>query len=154
MMKALIIVAALCFACFSFGRQHAPLRHGSVFGAKPDSTGMINASQAEAFMDKKTRISITLKGKVLKVTRQKGGWFDMDAGNGKIIAAHFKVYNVYLPLNLKGKTIIADGVAQKQFIADDLQHLAGDTVHGKKQHTVKTNPNQKLTFEVKGLMVD
>jgi hypothetical protein len=50
--------------------------------------------------------------------------------------------------------VIIEGVAQKQFIADDLQHFAGDTVQGKKQHQVNANPNQRLTFEVTGLMVD
>jgi hypothetical protein len=153
-MKTLALFSALLFAGFNFNRQHTPLQHGSVYGIKPDTTGMIKASQVEAFMDKKTRISITLKATVLKVTRQKGGWFTIDAGNGKIIAAHFKVYNVTLPLDLAGRTIIADGIAQKQFIADDMQHLAGDTVHGKKQHSVKTNAKQKVTFEVKGLMVE
>ena len=134
--------------------QGRPSMHGKVFGTMPDSTGMIKASQVESFMDKKTRISITIKGLVLKVTKQKGGWFDIDAGNGKIIAAHFNTYNVTIPTDLKGKYVVADGVAQKQFIADDGQHFAGDTVTGKKQHTVKTNPKQRLTFEIKGLMVE
>jgi len=43
---------------------------------------------------------------------------------------------------------------QKQFIADDQQHFAGDTVTGKKQHEVKTNPKRRLSLEVKGMMVD
>ncbi len=153
-MKTLALFSALFLAGFSFNPQHTPLPHSAVYGVKPDTTGMIKASQVEAFMDKKTRISITLKAKVLKVTQQKGGWFTIDAGNGKTIAAHFKVYNVRLPLDLAGRSVIIDGIAQKQFIADDMQHLAGDTVNGKKQHLVKTNPKQKVTFEVKGLMVD
>lgn len=115
---------------------------------------MMDASKVEAHMDKKTRISVTIKGKVLKVTQPKGGWFEIDAGNGKIINAHFKNYDVTIPFELKGKYVIADGVAQKQFIADDQQHLAGDTATGKKQHSFKTNPKEKLTFEVSGLMVE
>ncbi len=105
-------------------------------------------------MDKKARITTAIRGKVLKVTKQKGGWFDIDAGNGKVIAAHFKLYNITIPDDLKGCTIVAEGVAAKQFIADDQQHFAGDTVTGKKQHSVKTNPKQRLTFEVKGLLVE
>ena len=78
----------------------------------------------------------------------------MDGGNGKIINAHFKDYNITLPLQLKGRTVIIGGVAQRQFIADDRQHFAGDTVNQKKQQRVKTNPLQRVTFEVTGLMVD
>jgi len=153
-MKNIILLLAVLFSFSLFAQQRPSTVHGTVYGAKPDTTGMIKASQVEGFMDKKTRISITVRGKVLRVTKQKGGWFEIDAGNGKVIAAHFKNYNVNIPTELKGRTIIADGVAQKQFIADDQQHFAGDTVAGKKQHSVKTNPKKRLTFEVKGLMVD
>lgn len=153
-MKTITIILAVFAAGLSFGNQKTPSSHGQVFGAKPDSTGMIKASQVESFMDKKTRISITIKGKVLKVTKTKGGWFDIDAGGGKVIAAHFNTIGVTIPADLKGKYVVADGIAQKQFIADDLQHLAGDSVKGTKAHATKTNPKQRLTFEVKGLMVE
>ena len=154
MMKAIPVFYITLFAGLSFGRQPGDLAPGKVFGAKPDMTGLMEASKVEAYMDKKTRVSVTIKGKVIKVTKAKGGWFQMDAGEGKIISAHFAMYAVTIPNSLAGKFVIAEGVAQKQFIADDQQHLAGDTAVGKKQHSVKTNPKQKLIFEVKGLMVE
>jgi hypothetical protein len=135
-------------------QKHTPLPHGMVYGQKPNTAAMMSAAKVETFMGKKTRISTTISGRVIRVTREKGGWFDLDAGDGKVIAAHFKNYNVTIPADLAGRTVIIEGVAQKQFIADDLQHLAGDTVNGKKQHQVKTDPKKRLTFEVKGLFVD
>ena len=153
-MKALTIIFSLLFSISLFAQKHVPLPHGTVYGAKPDTGAMQDAAKLEAFMGKKTRISTTVKGKVLKVTKQKGGWFTIDAGNGKVIAAHFKVYNITIPADLQGRYIVADGVAEKQFLADDLQHFAGDTVSGKKQHAVKTNAKHKLIFEVNGLMVE
>jgi len=153
-MKAITLLLT-CFLGMLYPTQkHSPLPHGMVFGTKPNTVAMFKADAVEAYMDKKTRINTTISGLVIKVTKTKGGWFDIDAGNGKVIAAHFQNYNITIPEDLKGKYIIAEGVAQKQFIADDLQHLAGDTVTGKNQHKVKTNPKQVLTFEVKGLMVD
>ncbi len=153
-MKALSVFFVLFFPAITFAQTHQPLPHGKIFGSKPDTTAIVNATKLEAFMGKKARISTTIRGKVLKVTKQKGGWFDIDAGNGKVIAAHFKTYNITIPEDLNGRTIIVEGVAAKQFIADDQQHFAGDTVTGKKQHTVNTNPKQRVTFEVKGLMVE
>lgn len=137
-----------------FAQTHPSLAHGTIFGAKPDTTGVIAASKVGGFMDKKVRISISIKGKVTKVTKSKGGWFEMDAGNGRVITAHFKNYGVTIPTALAGHTVILDGIASKQFIADDGQHFAGDTVNGKKQHRVKTNPQRRLTYEVTGMMVD
>jgi pectate lyase len=153
-MKAPFLLLALLFSFSGFAQQHTTLTHGSTFGTKPDRSSVIDAGKLEAFMAQKTRISTSVKGTVLKVTKQKGGWFDLDAGNGKVIAVHFKSYAIDLPADLKGRTVIVGGVAQKQFIADDEQHFAGDTVKGKKQHNVKTNPNRKLSFEATGLVVE
>ena len=151
-MKATFLLLAVLFS-FSVYAQKTSL-HGKIYGARPDTTGVIAASKAESSMDKKTRISAALKGRVIKVTREKGGWFELDGGRGKIIEAHFKDYNISIPTTLKGKTVIIDCVVQKQFIADDQQHFAGDTVKGKKQSQVKTNPKRRLTLEVNGLMVE
>ncbi|WCT12616.1 DUF4920 domain-containing protein [Mucilaginibacter jinjuensis] len=137
-----------------FAQKHTPLPHGMIFGSTPSNINQMPAAKLETFMGKRTRISVVIYGKVLQVTKEQGGWFEMDAGNGKVIAAHFRDYNIKIPADLKGRQVIIDGVAEKQFIADDLQHMAGDTVQGKKQHQVKTNPKEKLTFEVKGLMVN
>jgi len=135
-------------------QKRSGLVHGKIFGSKPDTTGVMAASKVEDFMDTKVRISVAVRGKILKVTKEKGGWFTLDAGNGRTIAAHFKNYAVTIPAALAGWTVVLDGVAQKQFIADDQQHYAGDTVKGKKQSQVKTNPKRRLTFEVSGMILD
>jgi hypothetical protein len=153
-MKATIFILALLFSVSAFAQKHTPMPRGTIYGVKPDNTAMVMASNLEAYMDKKTRISTTIRGRVIKVTRPKGGWFQIDGGKGKVIAAHFRDYNITLPEDLKGKYVIAEGIAAKQFIADDMQHLAGDTVTGKKSHTTKTNKNRQLTFEVTGLLVE
>ncbi|WP_183568037.1 DUF4920 domain-containing protein [Mucilaginibacter sp. SP1R1] len=153
-MKLFASLFFLIIPAIVLAQKHTPLPHGMVYGQKPNITALMKADTLEAFMGKKTRISTTIRGKVTKVLHQKGGWFELDAGSGKTIAAHFKNYDVTIPADLVGRWVIMEGVAQKQFIADDLQHLAGDTVTGKKQHQVKTNDKRRLTFEVKGLFVD
>ena len=153
-MKTSLLLLVLLFSFPVFAQQHTALTHGSTFGTKPDQSSVIDAGKLEAFMAKKTRISTSVKGTVLKVTKQKGGWFDLDAGNGKVIAVHFKINTINLPAGLKGHTVIVGGTAQKQFIADDGQHFDGDTVKGKKQHSVKTDPKRKLSFEATGLVVE
>jgi hypothetical protein len=153
-MRCWLLPIYICFTLTATAQRKTAMPHGMVYGSKPDTTQVIPAWRVEAFMDKKVRINTTIRGRIIKVTKLKGGWFELDAGTGKVIAAHFKNYNVTIPTALMGKIVLVDGVAQKQFIADDLQHFAGDTVRGKKQHKVKTDPKRRLIFEVKGLMVD
>ena len=150
MRKAITVLLAFGLAIPSFAQKRTALTHGTIFGSKPNAVAVITAAHLENYMAKKARISTTISGTVTKVIKTKGGWFDIDAGNGKVIAAHFRDYNITIPENLKGKHIIAEGVAEKQFTADDMQHLAGSD----KQHSAKTNPKQRVTFEVSGLMVE
>ncbi|WP_426670027.1 DUF4920 domain-containing protein [Mucilaginibacter sp. McL0603] len=146
--KTIFLLQALLFSFAVFAQTNKPLPHGTIFGKKPDETAMVNADKLQAFMAQKPRISTTIKGKVIKVTKEKGGWFDLDAGGGKVIAAHFKDYNINIPADLKGRTVIVEGVAQKQIVADDQQHYAGEN-----QPKAKDNSNQ-LTFEATGLIVE
>ena len=154
MKKLIPFILLALFSGAAQAQKRTPLPHGMVYGQKPDTTIMMQASKLEDFMGKKTRITTAITGKVLRVTKEKSGWFEIDAGRGRIISAHFYNAGVNIPKELTGRTVIISGIAAKQFIADDLQHLAGDTVVGKKQHTVKTDPKRVVTFEVRGLMVD
>lgn len=153
-MKTTVLLLALLFSIPVFAQKNNAPVHGMIYGARPDTTGVMDARKVEAYMDKKTRMSMVIRGKVIRVTKSKNGWFEIDGGNGRVISAHFKNIGVNLPLSLKGKTVIMDCEVQKQFIADDQQHFAGDTVTGKKQHGVKTNSKRRLSLEVKGMMVD
>ncbi len=150
-----IVFAFFIFCGFAgFAQKHVHLPHGMVFGHKPNGIAPVPATKIEYFMGKKIRQTTALTGTLIRVTKEKGGWFEMDAGGGKIIAAHFKNYNITLPTQLKGRGVIIQGVAQRALIADDMQHFAGDTVVGSKQHQEKVNPKARITFEVWGLMVD
>jgi hypothetical protein len=147
-MKTIFLLQALLFSFAAFAQTGKQLPHGTIFGRKPDETVVINADKLQAFMAQKPRITIAVKGRVVKVTKEKGGWFNLDAGGGKVIAAHFKDYDINIPAGLKGRTVIVEGVAQKQIVADDQQHFAGEN-----QPKAKDKPGQ-LTFEATGLMVE
>ena len=153
-MKRLVTLIFIFFGLTGFGQKHTPLPHGMVFGDKPKDIAPMPASKIETFMGGKIRQTTALVGKIIKVTKEQGGWFEMDAGGGKVIAAHFKNYNIKLPKAIEGRTVIIEGVAQRLLTADDMQHFAGDTVTGAKQPKEKVNPKARITFEVRGLVVD
>jgi hypothetical protein len=149
-MKPVVFFMLMFFTLNSYAQQ-TPLPHGMVFGRKPDTTIIVEATKTAAFMGKKIRVSTTIRGRVVNVTREKGGWFNLDAGGAKVIAAHFKTYNITLPKALKGRVVIIEGVAVKQTDASNGQRLGGNIA------AVKDNKYQKkdaaLTFEATGLMV-
>jgi hypothetical protein len=147
-MKGPVFYILILFILNSYAQT--PLPHGMVFGKKPDTTIIVDATKTMVLMGKKIRVSTTIRGKVVDVTKQKGGWFELDAGQGKIISAHFKNYGVLLPFALKGRVAIVEGIAVKQINAAEGQQINGGRV------TAKDNPPKSrivLGFEVTGLMV-
>ncbi|MES2275387.1 MAG: DUF4920 domain-containing protein [Bacteroidota bacterium] len=147
MMKKLFLWIVLILP-LSVEAQHLPF--GTVFGSKPGHTGLVTAANLDNYMGKRTRIKATVSGRITLITKAKGGWFDVDAGHGRIITAHFKNYGINLPANLKNRYILMEGIAQKQLVADDHQHYAGG--NGSRNGSKPAN-KQLLMFEVSGLEV-
>lgn len=142
-MKALTLLFALLFSVAAGAQQ---MSHGTIYGTKPNSAGAMDASKVKAFMGNKVRITATITGKVAKVTKTKGGWFELQGADGKVIDAHFKTAGINIPGSLSGHTVIAEGTVSKQFDASDRQPMSGQTQ--------KETPNGGLSFEVTGLEVE
>lgn len=149
-MKTLGIM--ICLAVATVAQAQHRLPHGMVYGARPNTTQVIAADNLEDWMAKRPRVSTTIKGRIVKVTDVRGGWFEMDGGKGRLIETHFSRAGINLPENLTGKTVVVEGIAQRQMVAADKQHFAGDRSNGH-QPEVNTNPKKHITFEAKGLMV-
>ncbi|RYY33659.1 MAG: DUF4920 domain-containing protein [Sphingobacteriaceae bacterium] len=141
-----LIALGILLSCSVFAQQ--PLPHGMVFGTKPDTAGAMDAVRLREYMGTKKRISTVIKGKVVKVITEKGGWFEIEAGK-RTLMAHFKDYGVILPKEIAGRIVIIDAVAFRRFTADDSQHFAGDTITYRTDEKLK----RRISLEVKGLMV-
>jgi hypothetical protein len=148
-MRALLIYL-LFIPLFLTAQKRVPLPHGMVFGEKPEVVNLQQATNIQPYLGNRSRISAVIIGRVVKVTKPQGGWFDMDAGQGKVIAVHFKNYGINLPVELKGKEVIIAGTLTRQFEADDKQKYAGDNPA---THRTLVNPKE-LLFEATGLYVN
>jgi hypothetical protein len=148
-MKTTILLLFTLISLPVFAQKPRGPVHGQTYGSKADTSGAMDVLKLKDFMGKKARVRVAIRGKIQRVTKEKGGWFTIDEGHGRAINAHFKDYNVAIPKSLEGRTVIVDGVASKEFSADDQQHYAGNAVHGKKP----ARPGA-VSFEVSGLYVD
>ena len=141
----------MCLAANIYAQQ-TPLPHGMVYGVKPDTSVVLDASKLEAFMDRKNRISTVIRARVLKVTNEANGWFELAANNGKIILARFKNDGISLPLALKGRTVIIQGIATRKMEGINGKPT-GRIVANVKNPTKTKDGTVALIFEVTGLMV-
>lgn len=145
-MKAIVLFVMICIGTSAMAQR---LPHGVVYGRNPGTTAIIKAENVESSMGRRSRINATVYGRISQVTKSKGGWFDVDAGHGRVITAHFKTMGINIPESLKNHYVVIGGTIQKQFIADDHQHYAGESDH----HGGRTSPKQVLLFEVTGMRV-
>lgn len=145
MKTSILLLAVSLFSFTLFAQDKKPL-HGKVYGNKPGAV-IVNADKLESYIAARSRMQTTIRGKVLNVVKEKGGWFTIDAGNGKTIAAHFAKYDVEIPAGLKDCTVVVEGIAQRQSALTSQQKLAGE-----KQASDKTT--NQLSMEVTGLMVE
>ena len=112
-MKAIYLLLVLSLFSFSLFAQGSKPLHGKVIGKKPGAV-VVNADKLESYIAARSRMQTTIKGKVLNVVKEKGGLFTIDAGKGKVIAAHFAKYDVNIPADLKGCTVVVEGIVQRQ----------------------------------------
>lgn len=141
----------LLFLTLNVSAQQTPLPHGMAFGQKPDTTIIVEATKTESFIGTKIRVNTTIRGRVVNVSKQKGGWFILDAGHGKHISAHFKNYDIVLPAVLKGRVVIIEGIAVKQVDSTNGQRFGGNIATTK--GSIRQKKDAELAFEVSGLMV-
>ena len=87
-MKRICLLLLLSLFSFSLFAQNEKPLHGKVYGNKPGAV-VVNADKLESYIAARPRMQTTIRGKVINVVKEKGGWFTIDAGKGKAIAAHF-----------------------------------------------------------------
>ncbi len=150
-MKALL-ACLFILPLLAVAQKRVPLPHGMVFGTKPEVVNLHKASELDAYMGRQTRTSAVIIATLLKVTNPKQGWFDLDAGQGHVIHAHFQQYNVSLPIELKGRQVIVAGVAARQFLSSNGQHLTGR--NSGSMHNTQAQTGGEITFEATGLYVN
>ncbi|PJJ83263.1 DUF4920 domain-containing protein [Mucilaginibacter auburnensis] len=150
-MRYLLACIGLCMALNTYA-QRTPLPHGMIFGTKPDTSVVLDAAKLDSSMDRRNRISTIIKGRVLRVTDTQNGWFEMEAGKGKLISARFKNDGIKLPSALKGRVVIIQGIAARKMEAVNGKP-AGTVVKNVKDPEKTRDGTIPLIFEVAGLMV-
>jgi hypothetical protein len=126
------------------------------FGAATDSIGAFPV--ADVIMQLKTNDSIVCKvsGFVTGVCQTKGCWMVLsnDPSDTTGIFVKFKDYGFFMPMDLAGSKIIANGYAYKEVTSvDELRHYAED--EGKSEEEIATilEPAEEMKFMADGVIV-
>lgn len=98
-------------------------------------------------------ITLKLKSQVEEVCQKKGCWVKFGNGEDQIMM-RFKDYAFFMPKDLAGKTVIAEGQAYlEELSVDALKHYAEDGGATEEEIEAITEPKLTYTFKAHGVLV-
>ncbi len=155
-MKNTLKTLFLCFICTFFIVSYTFAQKGQVkyYGDKIEEKGAISAEKLFKKLGKKESMDAKISGKIIQSCTKKGCWMTMDMGNGKKMMVKFKDYAFFVPKDLNGEMAVIEGTAKKEVIdVATLRHYAEDAGKSKEEIEKINAPEEKYTFEAKGVII-
>ena len=95
-----------------------------------------------------------VKGKVVEVCKAMGCWAKLERADGSTVMIKVKDHEFAMPLDIVGKTIVAEGVAEvKQTSVSMLKHYAEDAGKSKEEIEKIKEPKKEVVINIKGVKV-
>jgi len=95
-----------------------------------------------------------IKGKVVEVCKAMGCWAKIERADGSTVMIKVKDHEFAMPLDIVGKTILAEGTAElKQTSVSMLKHYAEDAGKSKEEIEKIKEPKKEVLINLKGVKV-
>ncbi len=153
-MKVLFIaLLAMCSMYMANAQNPTPAKAGVKYGEKIKTQGAITVSDVSLKMGDSKEWKGIITGEVVQVCEKKGCWMKLKTADGEMMV-RFKNYGFFMPLDIVGKTIVAEGKAtMAETSVDELKHYAEDAKKSKEEIDAITSPKKEISFEAKGVVV-
>ncbi len=154
MKQIFFLLGAFLTGASAFAQEAEPAKPGVVYGIVTEK-GMapINVNDLEKKIGD-AKYEGQVKGKVVEVCKAMGCWAKIERSNGSTVMIKVKDHEFAMPLDLVGKTVIAEGTAElKQTSVSMLKHYAEDAGKSKKEIKKIKEPKKEVLINVKGVKV-
>jgi hypothetical protein len=154
MKRIFFALFAFCFAIALQAQEAESAKPGVVYGSISDKDMKpVNANELEKKIgDKKYEGQV--QGKVLEVCKAMGCWAKIERADGSTIMLKVKDHEFAMPVDIVGKTVIAEGSAEiKETSVSMLKHYAEDAGKSKDEIEKIKEPKKEITMNIKGVKV-
>lgn len=159
----LFSIMAVLFSCKNEKTEDKPVLETEeiavnyqAFGEKiTDDDVLTKAEIIEKYNNLKIGDTINVKftTQVKEVCQKKGCWMKVDMGKDEAMV-RFKDYGFFMPKDISGKDIIAEGKAYvEEMSVEDQQHYAEDGGATPEEIAAITEPKRTLAFEEHGVLI-
>lgn len=95
-----------------------------------------------------------VKGKVVEVCKAMGCWAKLERTDGSTVMLKVKDHEFAMPLDIVGKTVVAEGTAEIKETSVSMQkHYAEDAGKSKEEIEKIKEPKKEIVMSIKGVKV-
>lgn len=157
MMNKIILLFVLIAAAVTASAQppKGPAKPNTTYGAGATAAGAVDAAKLPALLNNDTgKLAVKIKAKVLDVCPKKGCWMKLQVNDSTTAFVKMKDYGFFVPLDMKGKTIVLDGLAYQHVTSvKELQHYAEDAHKPQAEIDAITQPKKEIRYTASGVLV-
>ena len=155
MKKAILVITTIAAAVLAQAQPPAgPAPVGAHYGARVNAKGAVSIAELPAQLKKENSLQTKVTAKVVDVCPKKGCWLKLQVNDSTTAFVKMKDYGFFLPLDIKGKTVVLDAVAtMKTTPVEELRHYAQDARKSKEEIALITQPKEEISLTAKGILV-
>lgn len=156
-MKSYAIFVALLFLAIVSGKAQppkTPVTPGTTFGEAFSANGAVPVAELPGLLKDHQPTDVKVTGIVTDVCPKMGCWVSLDMPDNSKVFVKMKDYGFFVPVELKGKTVVID--AQAEVITtsvDELRHYAEDARKSKEEIEAITEPEEEIRLTARGIVV-
>jgi len=156
-MKKSTLILLLIFAPLTILLAQPPAGKANVgdyYGAKVTPQNAESASTLTKVLTAPDTLPVKVRGKVLDVCSAKGCWMTVQVNDSTEAFVKMKDYGFFVPMALKGKTVVLEGVTFRKITSvEDQKHYAEDAGKSAKEISAITQPKKEIRIMASGIIV-
>ncbi|MDU0370229.1 DUF4920 domain-containing protein [Hymenobacter endophyticus] len=127
---------------------------GTIYGTSFAAASARPVGEVRQLLGTRTTAPLTLVGKAEAVCQAKGCWLTLALPDGQKMRVKFKDYAFFVPKDIAGRTVVVNGVAQREVVSVAAQqHYAKDAGKSAQEIAAITKPQEQLNFEADGVLI-
>lgn len=153
MRKQTILLLLLAAGLVQAGQaQQQP--QSRVFGQAFSPSNAIPARDLPRVLGQQDSLAVSVIGQVQQVCQVKGCWMDVRLTDNTVMKVRFQDYGFFVPKNLKGKTVVLNGLAYRQTVSvADQKHYAQDAGKSPAEIRAIKAPRKSITYTASGVLL-
>ena len=133
-----------------FAKPNEANGYGKVITKK----GALDIQKLTNSLEGKEEIRTKIIGSVNKVCAKKGCWMTMNLDDETTMRVTFKDYGFFVPRDISGKTLVAEGVASYETTSVDMiKHFMEDEGRPQAEIDAITEPQVEMVFVAEGVII-